>query len=130
MRRKTITLTKGLIFTALYAFSFTVFAQHITVKGTVTDAKGETLTGVTVQVQGTTKGTVTDAQGVFVLQSVASDATLEISYVGMTTVIVQINGRSNVNVVLSDDTELLDELVVVGYGELRRREITGSITNI
>lgn len=130
MRRKTITLTKGLIFTALYAFSFTVFAQHITVKGTVTDAKGETLTGVTVQVQGTTKGTVTDAQGVFVLQSVASDATLEISYVGMTTVIVQINGRSNVNVVLSDDTELLDELVVVGYGELRRREITGSITNM
>ena len=130
MRRKTISLLKGIMFAALWTFSLSLFAQNITVRGTVTDAEGETLTGVTVQVQGTTTGTVTDAQGIFVLQGVAIDAMLEISYVGMRTEVVQVNGRTNVNVVLTDDTELLDELVVVGYGEQRRREITGSVTNV
>jgi len=130
MRRKTISLLKGIMFAALWTFSLSLFAQNITVRGTVTDAEGETLTGVTVQVQGTTTGTVTDAQGIFVLQGVAKDAMLEISYVGMRTEEVQVNGRTNVNVVLTDDTELLDELVVVGYGEQRRREITGSVTNV
>ena len=130
MRRKTISLLKGIMFAALWTFSLSLFAQNITVRGTVTDAEGETLTGVTVQVQGTTTGTVTDAQGIFVLRGVAIDAMLEISYVGMRTEVVQVNGRTNVNVVLTDDTELLDELVVVGYGEQRRREITGSVTNV
>lgn len=130
MKRKTINLLKGIVFMVLWTLSLGAFAQNITVRGTVTDAEGEMLTGVTVQVQGTTTGTVTDAQGVFELKGIASDATLEISYVGMKTEVVQVNGRTTVNVVLTDDTELLDELVVVGYGEQRRKEITGSVTNV
>lgn len=130
MKRKTINLLKGIVFMVLWTLSLGAFAQNITVRGTVTDAEGEMLTGVTVQVQGTTTGTVTDAQGVFELKGIASDATLEISYVGMKTEVVQVNGRTTVDVVLADDTELLDELVVVGYGEQRRKEITGSVTNV
>lgn len=130
MRRTTIGLLKGMMISACWIFSLSMFAQNITVRGIVTDAESETLTGVTVQVQGTTTGTVTDARGAFELQGVAPGATLEISYVGMRTEVVQVNGRTYINVTLTDDTELLDELVVVGYGEQRRREITGSVTNV
>lgn len=130
MRRKTIVPSKKILVSLFWVFSLCMFGQQITVRGTVTDTEGETLTGVTVQVQGTTIGTVTDAHGIFILPDLAKDAILVISYVGMKTEVVQVNGRTTVNVVLFDDTELLDELVVVGYGEQRRREITGSVTNV
>ncbi|MFA6644018.1 MAG: TonB-dependent receptor [Bacteroidales bacterium] len=107
-----------------------MFAQNITVRGTVYDTDGEALIGVTVQVQGTTTGTVTDVNGGYVLQNVAPNAILEVSYVGMRTEIIPVRGRTQIDVELTDDTELLDELVVVGYGEQRRREITGSVTNV
>lgn len=107
-----------------------MFAQNITVIGTVYDTDGEALIGVTVQVQGTTTGTVTDVNGGYVLQNVAPNAILEVSYVGMRTEIIPVRGRTQIDVELTDDTELLDELVVVGYGEQRRREITGSVTNV
>lgn len=130
MRRKTISLLTGIMFTAFWIFPLSMFAQNITVKGLVTDAAGEALTGVAVRIQRTTIGTVTDAQGAFELKGVASDGVLEISYVGMHTEIVQVNGRTLINVILTDDTELLEELVVVGYGEQRRKEITGSVTHV
>lgn len=107
-----------------------MFAQNISVNGTVTDTGGDPLIGVTVQVQGSTIGTVTDMDGRFTLQNVSRDAVLVISYVGMKTEIVPVEGRSQIAVLLTDDTEVLDELVVVGYGEQRRREITGSVTNV
>jgi TonB-linked outer membrane protein, SusC/RagA family/TonB-dependent outer membrane receptor, SusC/RagA subfamily, signature region len=121
---------KGILFTLLWTLSLCVFAQNITVKGTVTDTTGELLIGVTVQVQGTTSGTVTDVDGHFVIHDVSPDARLEISYVGMQTEVIPVEGRTDFNVVLKDVTEILDELVVVGYGTQRRREITGSVTNV
>ncbi|MDK2852172.1 MAG: hypothetical protein PWQ38_437 [Proteiniphilum sp.] len=123
-------LLRGLLFVSVWAISLIMFAQNISVKGRVTDTDGDPLIGVTVQVQGTTIGTVTDMDGQFTLQNVSRNAILEISYVGMKTEIVPVEGRSQIDVVLTDDTEVLDELVVVGYGEQRRREITGSITNV
>ncbi len=123
-------LLRGLLFISVWAISLIMFAQNISVNGTVTDTGGDPLIGVTVQVQGSTIGTVTDMDGRFTLQNVSRDAVLVISYVGMKTEIVPVEGRSQIAVVLTDDTEVLDELVVVGYGEQRRREITGSVTNV
>src|SRR5690554_2626281 len=130
MKSENYLLLKGTLFIFLWIFSLSMFAQNITVRGTVYDIDGEALIGVTVQVQGTTTGTVTDVNGGYVLQNVAPNAILEVSYVGMRTEIIPVRGRTQIDVELTDDTELLDELVVVGYGEQRRREITGSVTNV
>lgn len=130
MKSENYLLLKGTLFIFLWIFSLSMFAQNITVRGTVYDTDGGALIGVTVQVQGTTTGTVTDVNGGYVLQNVAPNAILEVSYVGMRTEIIPVRGRTQIDVELTDDTELLDELVVVGYGEQRRREITGSVTNV
>lgn len=123
-------LLRGLLSFALWAITLIMFGQNISVNGIVSDTEGEPLIGVTVQVQGTSIGTVTDLDGRFALQNVARNAILEISYVGMKTEVMPVDGRARIDVVLTDDTEVLDELVVVGYGEQRRREITGSVTNV
>lgn len=130
MKKEKLILLKGVIFITIWASSLNLLAQNLTVSGTVKDAAGELLIGVTVQVQGTSTGTVTDVDGRFVLQNVPSSSSLEISYVGMQTVIVPIEGRTNIDIILREDNEILDELVVVGYGTQRRREITGSVTNV
>ena len=130
MKMKTTSFWKGMLSLFLWIISLGIFAQNITVRGTVTDAEGEPLAGVTILVQGTTTGTVTDADGNFVLEGVSPDISLDVSYVGMQPQIIPVNGRTTINVVLLEETALLDELVVVGYGEQRRREITGSVTNV
>ncbi len=121
-------LMKGIMFALLWTFTLSLFAQSIIVKGTITDASNDPLIGVTVQVQGTASGTVTDMNGNYVLSNVPSNATLEISYVGMQSLTINVNNQSTINVVLREDTELLDELVVVGYGTMRKSDVTGSIS--
>ena len=113
MKIKSFNLVKGSIFMLLWIFSLGVFAQNITVRGSVNDENGEALIGVTVQVQGTSIGTVTDFDGNYVLENVGQSATLEVSYVGMQSAMVSVNGRTTINVVLEADTEILDELVFV-----------------
>ncbi len=130
MKRRKFNLMKGMIFIAVWIISLGMFAQNITVSGVVRDSDGESLVGVTVQVQGTSVGTVTDADGRYELTNIPSNAILEVSYVGMRTEVIPVSGRRVIDIGLLDDTEVLDELVVVGYGELRRREITGSVTNV
>ncbi|RNC64285.1 TonB-dependent receptor [Proteiniphilum sp. X52] len=130
MKKEMLNLLKGMMPILIWAISLNLFAQNLTVSGTVKDAGGELLTGVTVRVQGTSTGTVTDADGRFVLQNVPSSASLEISYVGMQTVIIPVDGRAAFDIVLEEDAELLQEVVVVGYGTQTRREITGSIANV
>ena len=130
MKSKKISLLKGATFILLWMLSLSMFGQNITISGIVKDTDGESLVGVTVQVMGTTVGTVTDFEGRYELPNVPRNATLVVSYVGMQSVEVPVSGRSVVDIELLDDTEVLDELVVVGYGEIRRREITGSITNV
>ncbi len=127
MKRKKSTLSKGILFALSWMFSLCIFAQNSTVRGVVTDNSGEPLVGVTVQVQGTTNGTVTDIDGNYTLNNVPADATLEFSYVGMKSQTLPVSGRNAVNVTLAEDTELLDELVVVGYGTMRKSDVTGSI---
>ena len=127
MKRKLTNLKKGILFTIMCLISSTILAQNITVRGNVTDGLGESLVGVTVQVEGTSVGTVTDADGNFTLPNIPSNAILSISYVGMNTQSISLNGRAVINVILEDDTELLEEVVVVGYGTMRKSDVTGAM---
>lgn len=123
---------KIIVLISLFTISFYGYSQQkITVKGVVTEMKtGDAAIGATVLVKGTTSGTVTDMDGNYTLDNVASNATLEFSYIGMTTIEEKVNGRTTINVTLSEDVQLLDELVVIGYGTARKRDLTGSIASI
>lgn len=130
MKNKTLSLVKGMLLTLMLAVSLCLSAQNTTVRGSVVDSGDEPLIGVTVQVAGTSIGTVTDIDGNFVLSNVLANAVLEISYVGMQTQRVSLNGRTTVRIVLQEDTELLEELVVVGYGQMRRSDLTGAVVSV
>lgn len=119
---------KGFSFALLWTFTLSVFAQNITVTGIITDAKNEPLIGVTVQIQGTSTGSVTDMNGRYTLSNVPSNGVLEVSYVGMQTQTINVNNQTTINIVLREVSELLDELVVVGYGTMRKSDVTGSIS--
>lgn len=106
--------------------AFSVFSQNITVSGIVTDDTGESVIGATVIVVGDAiKGTVTDIDGNYTLSGVPLDGSLQFSYVGMSVQIIPVNGRSNINVVMTTDAELLDELVVTALGMKRDQKALG-----
>lgn len=130
MKVKISKLVKGALFIMLWTVSLCAFAQNVAVRGVVSDANGEPLIGVTVQVQGTSTGTITDMDGNYVLQNVNPNATLVISYVGMQSQTVPLNGRTVINVTLNEDAALLNEVVVVGYGGVERRDLTSAVTKI
>ena len=122
---------KGFLFAMLWTVSFGLFAQNITVNGSVTDATGMSVIGATVMVENNSNiGTVTDIDGNYTLNNVPSNASLQFSYVGMVTQIIPVNGRNDIDVVMASDTELLDELVVVGYGTMQKKQVTSSITSL
>jgi len=120
----------GIMFTLMWMISFGGFAQNITVKGSVRDLKGEPLIGVTVRVSGTTTGTVTDVDGNFILENVPENAILQFSYVGMEPQEVPVVGKTSINVKMEEAAELLGEVVVVGYGSMRKKDLTGSVIQI
>lgn len=101
--------------------------QAISVTGTVVDQNGEPLMGVNVIEKGTTNGTMTDMDGRFTL-SVPGNATLQISYIGYTTEEIVVNNQTKLNVTLKEDSQNLDELVVVGYGVVRKADLAGSVS--
>lgn len=106
-----------------------VAQQKRTVKGTVVDANGEAVIGANVMVKGTTVGTITDIDGNFSLE-VAPNAVLEISFIGYTTTQVPVGNSSSLNITLKEDSELLDEVVVVGYGTMKKKDLTGSVAAV
>lgn len=106
------------------------WAQNLTVSGNVTDPQGEPLIGAAVRVVGSTSGTVTDYDGQYTLQNVQSDAQLEFSYVGYETQTIAVSGKSVINVVMSDAGIQLQEMVVVGYGSLSKKEVSSSIVQV
>ncbi len=103
------------------------FAQSITVKGNVTDNTGMSVIGANVLVKGTTNGTITDFDGNFVLQAQKGDI-ISVSFIGYTS--QEQPASELMKFVLSDDTELLDEVVVIGYGSVKKNDLTGSVTAI
>jgi len=109
----------------------TIYAQQLLqVSGTVSDQSGNPLPGASVIIKNTTTGTETDFDGNYTLENVPQDGVLVISYVGFLTVEEQVNGRASINVVLLEDAQSLDEVVVVGYGQLKVKDLTSSITTV
>lgn len=123
---------KGLLFACMWVVSIGMFAQNITVSGTVMDAYNEPVIGATVVLQGNAShGTVTDIDGNYTLSNVPPNATLQFSYVGMTTQSVAVDGRTSIHVVLDSDTELLDEIVVTALGIRRDAKRLGyAVSNV
>lgn len=110
----------------LLTLAFPALAQKITVHGYVDDNLGEPLIGATVLEKGTTNGTATDIDGNFTI-NVAPDAVLEISYVGYTPQTVAVNGQTNIKVTLQENSTMLAETVVIGYGSVKKSDATGSV---
>ena len=115
----------------LFLFCFVPFgaiAQN-SVKGTVSDGSGEPIIGASVRVVGTNTGVITDINGQFNVNA-ASNARLSVSYVGYVTQEVNVGGRQNIDIVLSEDNTTLNDVVVIGYGTQRREAVTGSVANV
>lgn len=104
--------------------------KKISVTGNVKDAIGEPLIGVNVMVKGTTIGGITDANGNFSLSDVAPNAVISISYIGYKTQEIALNGKTSVNVTLSEDSEALDEVVVIGYGTQKKADLSGAVATV
>lgn len=109
--------------------SVSAFAQ-LKVTGKVVDAQGIALPGVSIVVKGTTTGTVSSAQGDYTLNVPSPNSTLVFSYIGFTSQEVPLNGRNSVNITLASDDKMLNEVVVVGYGEQKKETVTGSVATV
>lgn len=122
--------TRILFLLVFVAFCSTAMAQF-QVKGTVvSDNDSEPMISVAILESGTTNGTITDLYGNFSLQLKDSNATLIVSFLGYQTQNVNVNGRSVVNIRMKEDSELLDEVVVVGYGVQRKSDLTGAVSSV
>ena len=100
-----------------------------TITGTILDEKGESIIGASVAVKGTANGTITDIDGKFSLDVNENDI-LAITYVGFLAQEIPVTGKSNLQITLKENAEMLDEIVVVGYGVMRKRDLTGAVSSI
>lgn len=111
--------------------SLSVSAQNVTVKGTVKDKTGEAIIGASVVQKGKAgNGSITDIEGNFNINNIPADATLIVSYVGMKSQEVPLKGKKIVEVILEEDAQALEEVVVIGYGTVKRKDITGSVSSV
>ncbi|SNR48268.1 TonB-linked outer membrane protein, SusC/RagA family [Lutibacter agarilyticus] len=106
-----------------------VFAHAQSISGTVSDANGP-LPGASIVVKGTSNGTTTDFDGNYMLENVTTDAVLEISFVGYGTKDVSVNGETVINVVLIEESDVLEQVIVVGYGVKKKSLVTGAISSL
>ena len=106
------------------------FAQGKTVTGTVVDGTGEPLIGVSVLVKGTTAGAITDFDGKFSIPNVKAGSTLVVSYIGYATQEIKVGNQTTFNITMEDDNQLLDEVVVIGYGTAKKKDLTGAVSTV
>jgi len=104
--------------------------QEITISGRVADSSGSPLPGVTIVLKGTTHGTITDGDGNYSISEVPSDATLVFSFVGMTTKEIPVSGETSIDVVLVEDAIGIEEVVAIGYGTMKKSDLTGAVSSI
>lgn len=126
MKRNTLFSSLLLLVVGLF-LSVNAFAQQMVVKGLIKDTTGEPIIGANVVVKGTTNGTITDLDGNFQLQANKGDV-LTISFIGYKT--QEVPAAASLNIILKDDTELLDEVVVIGYGSVKKSDLSGSVVAI
>ena len=123
-------MLQRLMFTVLFAvLAIGAYAQN-KVSGTVVDAQGEPIIGASVVVKGTSNGTVTDFDGKFTVANAPAKGSLVISYVGYRSQTITLGGKSDFKITLEEDKQLLDEVVVVGYGVQRKSDVTGALTRV
>ncbi|MDR0575135.1 MAG: TonB-dependent receptor [Tannerella sp.] len=121
-------LLSGLMFTALFSLATIVaFAQSKTVTGIILDETGEPVTGANVIVVGTTNGIITDMDGNFRLSNVAESAKIRVSYIGYLSQEVSVAGKTHLQIQLQEDTQALDEVIVIGYGVQKKSDVTGAV---
>ena len=113
----------------LSVMCFAVYAQK-TVTGTVKDATGEPMIGVSILVDGTTIGGITDFDGNFTIKDVPEKAVLKITYIGFKDQKISVAGKNSFNVTMEEDAASLDEVVVVGYGTMKKKDLTGAVANV
>ena len=113
----------------LSVFCFVAYAQK-TVTGTVKDASGEPMIGVSVMVDGTAIGAVSDFDGNFIIKDVPEKSVLKISYIGYKEQKIAVAGKSSINITMQEDAAALDEVVVVGYGTMKKKDLTGSVSSV
>ncbi|HRR94379.1 MAG TPA: TonB-dependent receptor plug domain-containing protein, partial [Bacteroidales bacterium] len=104
--------------------------QQNIVRGVVTDEEGKPLPGVSVVIKGTTRGTTSDVNGNYVLEGVTPESVIIISFIGFQTQEILVGNRAQINVTLKQMVTVLDEIVVVGYGTVKRRDLTGSVSSV
>ena len=126
--RNLLTRSYKLLLTLLVLLMSTnAFAQRLTATGKVVDAAGLEVIGASVLEKGTTNGVVTNLDGEFSL-SVGQNATLVISFIGYKT--IEVKATTNMNITLQEDNELLDEVVVIGYGSVKRKDVTTAVSTV
>ncbi|APS40584.1 SusC/RagA family TonB-linked outer membrane protein [Salegentibacter sp. T436] len=118
------------VFAFLSMVGLTVSAQNLSVSGNVTSIDELPLPGVNVIVKGTSQGTQTDFDGNYNLEQVSENATLVFSYLGFITEEIQVDGRNSIDIALKPDQEALDEVVVIGYGTVKKSDLTGAVSSI
>ena len=120
-----------LSYITLLLVSSGAWAQTANISGLVTDTSGQPVIGASViDINDRTIGTITDIDGRYTIASVLPNSTLEFSCIGYKTIRETINGRSTISVILEDDSEFLDEVVVVGYGTVRKKDLTGAVASV
>lgn len=125
-----ITLFRKAMMTLVLSVACLVAYAQQTVSGTVVDESGEPLIGVSIQVKGTTNGSITDFDGNFTIMNVASSDVLVFSYIGYGNKEITVGKQNNIKVTLAEDTKKLDEVVVVGYGQMKKNDLTGSVSSV
>lgn len=123
-------MLRPMLFVAAFVLMLSSAFAQITVNGTITSEDQQPLIGATVLVKGTTTGAVTDLDGKFTLQVPDQNAVLVIGYTGFAEQQITVGAQTQINIVLKVDIQRLNELVVVGYGSQKKRDVTGSLTNI
>ncbi|MBQ4028982.1 MAG: carboxypeptidase-like regulatory domain-containing protein, partial [Prevotella sp.] len=118
------------LFLLVLAVTSTMAWAQGNVSGKVVDATGEPVIGASVVVKGTTTGAVTDIDGNFSIPNVPRNANLEISYIGFKTQSVSVSGKNAINVTLQEDRQMLDDVVVVGYGVQKKSDVTGAMASV
>lgn len=105
-------------------------ANNLKVSGKVTDSSGASLPGVTVLIKGTTNGTITDSDGKFSLSNVPGNATLQFSFVGMKTQEIEVANKTTINVKMEEETIGIEEVVAIGYGTMKKADVTSSVATV
>ena len=128
MKKNPLFLT-SLLFLFFLSVTVVGFAQKVQITGKVTDEKGDPLPSASVVIQGTTNGTITDSDGAFTLKDVPATAKLVVSFVGFDSQLIDVNKRTAIDVILIEG-KALEEVVVIGYGEAKKSDLTGSVGQI